>query len=196
MIPEDPEKEEPKDPGTFICRIVAEDLTVGENSDFDFNDVVFDVFCDGSTTTIRLRAAGGELPLYIDGHEVHKEFGYNSSYPLLNTGWDGKEIDYVNRYVDFTISGVYNSRAAANNIPVVVTKRGKDETLTDILLTAREGKVASKVCVGRDYEWCAERQDIDKKFRRGDDKLFTGYVVGTYGDAWEEGTAWYQLKGQ
>lgn len=196
VIPEDPEKEEPKDPGTFICRIVAEDLTVGENSDFDFNDVVFDVFCDGSTTTIRLRAAGGELPLYIDGHEVHKEFGYNSSYPLLNTGWDGKEIDYVNRYVDFTISGVYNSRAAANNIPVVVTKRGKDETLTDILLTAREGKVASKVCVGRDYEWCAERQDIDKKFRRGDDKLFTGYVVGTYGDAWEEGTAWYQLKGQ
>ena len=102
----------------------------------------------------------------------------------------------MNRYVDFTISGVYNSRAAANNIPVVVTKRGKDETLTDILLTAREGKVASKVCVGRDYEWCAERQDIDKKFRRGDDKLFTGYVVGTYGDAWEEGTAWYQLKGQ
>ena len=188
-VPE-PKEEEDEDPGTFICRIIAEDLTVGENSDFDFNDVVFDVYCDGSTTTIRLRAAGGELPLYIDGHEVHAEFGYTSSYPLINTGWDGKAIDYENRYVDFTIGGVYNSREAANNIPVTVTKRGKNQVLENILLTARTGKVASKVCVGQDYEWCSERQDIDKKFRRGDDKLFSGYVVGTYGDDW------YQLKGQ
>ncbi len=192
VIP-DPEEEETTDPGTFVCRIVAEDLTVGENSDFDFNDVVFDVFCDGSTTTIRLRAAGGELPLYVAGHEVHKEFGYNSSYPIINTGWDGT-IDYEKRYVDFTIDGVYNTRAAANDIPVMVTKRGEDKDLIDILLTAREGKVASKVCVGRDYEWCSERLDIDKKFRKGDDKLFSGYVKGTYGDDWVGGTAWYQLR--
>ena len=192
VIP-DPEEEETTDPGTFVCRIIAEDLTVGENSDFDFNDVVFDVFCDGSTTTIRLRAAGGELPLYVAGHEVHKEFGYNSSYPIINTGWDGT-IDYEKRYVDFTIDGVYNTRAAVNNIPVMVTKRGEDKDLIDILLTAREGKVASKVCVGRDYEWCSERLDIDKKFRKGDDKLFSGYVKRTYGDDWVGGTAWYQLR--
>ncbi len=192
VIP-DPEEEETTDPGTFVCRIVAEDLTVGENSDFDFNDVVFDVFCDGSTTTIRLRAAGGELPLYVADHEVHKEFGYNSSYPIINTGWDGT-IDYEKRYVDFTISGVYNTRALANTIPVYVTKRGENKDLIDILLTAKTGKVASKVCVGRDYEWCSERLDIDKKFRKGDDKLFSGYVKGTYGDVWEEGTAWYQLR--
>lgn len=192
VIP-DPEEEETTDPGTFVCRIVAEDLTVGENSDFDFNDVVFDVFCDGSTTTIRLRAAGGELPLYVAGHEVHKEFGYNSSYPIINTGWDGT-IDYEKRYVDFTISGVYNTRALANTIPVYVTKRGEDKDLIDILLTARTGKVASKICVGRDYEWCSERLDVDKKFRKGDDKLFSGYVKGTYGDDWVGGTAWYQLR--
>ena len=195
-IPEDPEDpDEPVDPGTCVCRIVAEDLTVGENSDFDFNDVVFDVFCDASKsqTTIRLRAAGGELPLYVAGHEVHKEFGYNSSYPIINTGWDGT-IDYKKRYVDFTISGVYDTRAAVNNIPVMVTKRGENKELIDILLTAKEGKVASKICVGRDYEWCSERLDIDKKYRRGDDKLFTGYVIGTYRGDWVDGTAWYQLK--
>ena len=186
--------EVPDDPEGFVCRIVAEDLTVGENSDFDFNDVVFDVFCDGSTTTIRLRAAGGELPLYVAGHEVHKEFGYNNSYPIINTGWDGT-IDYENRYVDFTIDGVYNTRAAVNDIPVMVTKRGENKELIDILLIAKEGKVASKICVGRDYEWCSERLDIDKKYRRGDnDKLFSGYVTGTYGDDWVGGTAWYQLK--
>ena len=54
--------------------------------------------------------------------------------------------------------------------------------------------MASKVCVGRDYEWCSERLDIDKKFRKGDDKLFSGYVKGTYGDDWVGGTAWYQLR--
>jgi hypothetical protein len=195
VIP-DPEEEETTDPGTFVCRIIAEDLTVGENSDFDFNDVVFDVFCDGSKTTIRLRAAGGELPLYVAGHEVHKEFGYNSSYPIINTGWDGT-IDYEKRYVDFPIDGVYNTRAAANNIPVVVKKRGEDKTLIDILLTARTGKVASKVCVGRDYEWCSERLDVDNKFHKQDGtKLFQQYVVGNFGDDWDAGTAWYQFRGK
>ena len=193
VIP-DPEEEETTDPGTFVCRIVAEDLTVGENSDFDFNDVVFDVFCDGSTTTIRLRAAGGELPLYVAGHEVHKEFGYNSSYPIINTGWDGT-IEYEKRYVDFTISGVYNTRALANTIPVYVTKRGEDKELIDILLTARVGKVASKVCVGSDYKWCAEREDIDSKYHKADGtKLFQQYVIGKLGDDWNAGTAWYQQK--
>lgn len=195
VIP-DPEEEETTVPGTFVCRIVAEDLTVGENSDFDFNDVVFDVFCDGSTTTIRLRAAGGELPLYVAGHEVHKEFGYNSSYPIINTGWDGT-IDYEKRYVDFTIDGVYNTRAAANNIPVMVTKRGENKTLIDILLTGEKGKVASKVCVGRDYEWCSERLDVDNKFHKQDGtKLFQQYVVGNFGDDWDAGTAWYQFRGK
>ena len=59
----------PPPPSGFVCRIIAEDLTVGENSDFDFNDVVFDVIDNGAT--IRLRAAGGELPLYVAGQEVH-----------------------------------------------------------------------------------------------------------------------------
>lgn len=198
-IPEEEEEEEEEDddPGTFVCRIIAEDLTVGENSDFDFNDVVFDVFCDGSTTTIRLRAAGGELPLYVDGHEVHQEFGYSNYYPLINTGRDGMSIDYTNRYVDFTIGGVYNSRELACTIPVMVTKKGSDRELIDILLTARTGKVASKVCVGRDYEWCAERQDIDNKFHKADGtKLFQQYVIGHINGDWADGTGWYQQAGQ
>lgn len=195
-IPDPDDPDEPTDPGTFVCRIIAEDLTVGENSDFDFNDVVFDVFCDGSKTTIRLRAAGGELPLYVAGHEVHQEFGYSGSYPIINTGWDG-DIDYENRYVDFPIDGVISTRAAANNIPVVVKKRGEDKTLIDILLTARTGKVASKVCVGRDYEWCSERLDVDNKFHKQDStKLFQQYVVGNFGDDWDAGTAWYQFRGK
>lgn len=198
-IPEDPvTPEDPTDPGTFVCRIIAEDLTVGENSDFDFNDVVFDVFNNNGTTTIRLRAAGGELPLYVDGHEVHQEFA--TKYPgittttLVNTGWRGSTLDYNNYYVDFTIGRNCTTPASANEIPVVVTKKGKNNELVDILLTAREGKVASKVCVGRDYEWCAEREDIDSKYHNGGVRLFHEYVVGNLSGDWANQNAWYQQK--
>ena len=85
-----------------------------------------------------------------------------------------------------------NSKADAKNIPVYVTKKGEN-----ILLKADQGKVASKVAVGRDYEWCAEREDIDKKFRKKDGtKLFQQYVIGRYGDNWDAKTAWYQYRGK
>ena len=203
-IPEDPViPEDPTDPGTFVCRIIAEDLTVGENSDFDFNDVVFDVFDNNGTTTIRLRAAGGELPLYVDGHEVHQEFA--TKYPgittttLVNTGWRGSTLEYENYYVDFIVGRNCSTPALANEIPVVVTKKGKNKELVDIELTAREGKVASKVCVGRDYEWCAEREDIDDKYHIGNGidtgtRLFHEYVVGNLSGDWVNHNAWYQQK--
>ena len=193
VIPEpEPENTDPAPEG-FVCRIIAEDLTVSDNSDFDFNDVVFDVYWSGGVTTIRLLAAGGELPLYIgsvdDAHEVHKLFGFSDSYPLINTNWkNGKTANPV----DFTISGSYPDRTACKNIPVYVTKKGEN-----ILLKADQGKVASKVCVGRDYEWCDERLDIDKKFRAKDGtKLFQQYVIGKLGDDWDNNKAWYQYKGK
>ena len=185
--------EVPDDPEGFVCRIIAEDLTVGENSDFDFNDVVFDVYWSGGVTTIRLLAAGGELPLYIgsvdDAHEVHKLFGFPNSYPLINTNWkNGKTANPV----EFTISGTYSNRAACKNIPIYVTKKGEN-----IQLKADQGKVASMVAVGLDYEWCDEREDIDSKFRsKNGTKLFRQYVIGKLGDDWDNNKAWYQYKGK
>ena len=184
-------------PSGFVCRIIAEDLTVGENSDFDFNDVVFDVIDNGAT--LRLRAAGGELPLYVAGVEVHDAFA--SKYPgisrttLVNTGWRGAYLDYYNYYVDIPSGGSYSTPEACNGITVIVTKRGSDHELKNILLTAQTGKVASKVCVGPDYKWCAEREDIDAKYHKPDGtKLFQQYVIGNLGDDWVNGNAWYQQK--
>lgn len=191
VIPE-PEPEN-NDPEGFVCRIIAEDLTVGENSDFDFNDVVFDVYWIDGATKIRLQAAGGELPLYIgsvdDAHEVHKLFGFPNSYPLINTNWkEGKTASPV----EFTISGTYSNRTACKNIPIYVTKKGEN-----IQLKADQGKVASMVAVGLDYEWCDERTDIDKKFRAKDGtKLFQQYVIGKLGDDWDGNKAWYQYRGK
>ena len=181
----------PPPPSRFICRIVAEDLTVGENSDFDFNDVVFDVIEGG--TKIRLRAAGGELPLYVAGQEVHDAFATKYSgitrTTLINTGWNGT-VDYENYYVDIPSGGTYNTRTLAETIPIVVHKNGQV-----ITLKAEKAKVASKMAVGSDFEWCAEREDIDRKFRsKNGTKLFQQYVIGNLGDKWENKTAWYQYR--
>ncbi|MBQ9356068.1 MAG: hypothetical protein IJT98_02085 [Prevotella sp.] len=58
--------------------VMAEDLSAEEKSDFDFNDVVIDVYyVDANTVKINLLAAGGTLPLRICGNsewEVHKLF--------------------------------------------------------------------------------------------------------------------------
>lgn len=184
----------PTPPTGFVCRIIAEDLTVGENSDFDFNDVVFDVIEGG--TVLRLRAAGGELPLWVAGHEVHAAFA--EKYPndgitrttLINTGWKGSTLDYNNYYVDISSGGTYSTPEEANNIVVQVEKKG--QTIT---LEAKRAKVASKVCVGPDYKWCAEREDIDAKYHKADGtKLFQQYVIGNLGDDWVNGNAWYQQK--
>ncbi len=178
----------PDTPEGFVCRIIAEDLTIGENSDFDFNDVVFDVYSDGK---ILVRACGGTLPLTVAGVEVHGLFG-KSTGTMINTGWDGVAIDYENTYREINYGSAIPNKDAANNIPVKVTKSSGQ-----ITLTAKKAKVASKVAVGSDYKWCSEREDIDKKFRKKDGtKLFHEYVVGHLGDDWESGTAWYQYRGK
>lgn len=176
-------------PTGFVCRIIAEDLTVGENSDFDFNDVVFDVFSDGK---ILVRACGGTLPLTVAGQEVHGLFGQSTS-TMINTGWTGT-IDYVNTYREINYGSSIPDVATAYTIPVVVTKKvaGVEKPIT---LTAVRAKVASKIAVGSDYKWCAEREDIDSKYHKADGtKLFQQYVIGNLGDDWNAGTAWYQQK--
>ena len=169
----------PSDPGDFICRVIAEDLTVDQNTDFDFNDVVFDVYSKG---VIRIRACGGTLPLRVDGQEVHGLFGKETG-EMINTGWNGS-IDYENTYRDIEYSGgsIANA-AAANGILVEVYKQGRW-----MPLTAPEGDVASKIAVGNNYEWCSERQDIDSKWHlRDGTKTFSDFVQGmTIGNRWYE----------
>ena len=185
-----PPENPPYNPPTgFVCRIIAEDLTVGENSDFDFNDVVFDVFSDGK---ILVRACGGTLPLTVAGQEVHGLFGESTS-TMINTGWTGT-IDYVNTYREINYGSSIPDVATAYTIPVFVTKKvaGVEK---QIPLTAVRAKVASKIAVGSDYKWCAEREDIDSKYHKADGtKLFQQYVIGNLGDDWNAGTAWYQQK--
>lgn len=154
-------------------RVIAEDLSVSDNSDFDFNDVVFDVTFDSPAqgkTTITLLAAGGTLPLYVGGQEVHEMFGV-STKTMVNTGAGASKAP-----VSFELDRTFGNDA--NNIVVQVEKDGE---LVEI--TAERGKVASKIAVGPDYEWCTEKQDIEDKHH-----AFGQYVKG------EVDTDWWKVK--
>lgn len=151
--PEDPD---PTPSGDI--RVIAEDLTVDERGDFDFNDVVFDIILKepAGKTTIILRAAGGTLPLRVAGHEVHAEFGVATNV-MVNTGSGVEKAP-----VTFIVDGELN----ADGVIVEVQKDGQW-----IELKADRGRVPCKIAVDCDYDWCSERQDIEKKY-----PMFKEYV--------------------
>ena len=153
-------------------RIIAEDLSVRDRTDFDFNDVVFDVRfnADKSKAQICLKAAGGTLPLTVgwsgepgvsySEFEVHNMYGVSTGV-MVNTraknGVDGKADVYK------TLVGPFNSY---NDIKIMVQKQGEW-----MEITAHTGEPASKILVKPTYQWCDERAPIDKVYER-----FTDYV--------------------
>ena len=189
------EEEKEEDPVWESIRVIAEDLTVDQNTDFDFNDVVFDVRrCTKGNSTIAtgtveivLQAAGGTLPLYVDGKEVHDQFGVDKNV-MVNTkarakGYNGKDDAAPVTWTTTNYSGSTIGEIA-NSIRVYV-KKTVNGVETDCVLTAPEGEVASKIAVGIDYDWCDERQDLDDKFHLDDGtSLFKSYVRGEIGDNW------------
>lgn len=168
-----------------VVRVIAEDMgdqTTNESSDFDFNDVVFDVeYVSASEAKVTILAAGGTLPLTVgwDGtgdyreHEVHNLLGYSETM-IINTNSNvGNHKDDV-KSKTITVSGSFdkdNLAVGANKIPVKVRKNG---VWYDIV--APTGKAAGKLCVGTDYEWCDERQDIYNKWNDENGALFLQYV--------------------
>ena len=171
-------------------RVIAEDLSVGQSTDFDFNDVVFDVRRYTKTTTkhtegyveIILRAAGGTLPLYVDGHEVHEAFGVDVS-TMVNTGAQASGLNGKDdaEPVAFKVVNLQGTTIGeiAKNIPVYVIKNE-----IPCYLLAPVGEIASKIGVYCDYVWCTEREDIDHKYSLTVDgtqkKLFTEWVQGIF----------------
>ena len=144
-------------------RIIAEDLSAKDNTDFDFNDVVLDVNIVGTTANCRLIAAGGTLPLRLNGDnnlEVHKLFGVlegegnwlNTKQVMVNTGASGgKTLSPV----DFVINNVSD----AADIKIEVFKNGNW-----IEMEAREGVPAAKIAVYQNFDYCKEKQPISTKY--------------------------------
>ena len=166
-----------KNPLKCDIRIIAEDLSASEGSDFDFNDVVFDVkygYPECNKTTIILQAAGGKLPLRIgvldEEHEVHKLFGVSLNTMVNTEDWTAHKDP-----VTFTIDVQYGNENIVN-LPIWVQK-GSDW----VELTAHKGRAASKIAVSTDYKWVKELQDISDAY-----KNFDTYVTNCTPEWWKD----------
>ena len=159
--------------GAPLYRVIAEDLSASEASDFDFNDVVFDVVkaVDGKTT-LKLICAGGVLPLRVMGKEVHGLFGETSpnaqgKYQMYNTG-AGPNVEPVT----FEIYGEYTTPEQIKNIKIEVLKEG-----IWMELKATRGEAACKILVDETFVPVRERRNI-----ADENKKFTNYVRGEFQD--------------
>ena len=151
-------------------RIIVEDLkgninatTKVKSSDFDFNDAVFDAVTwniNGKNhLKIILRAAGGEMPIYVAGKEIHDGIGY-----MFNT--KDPDYEYGKVIVEDSIIGEAAETFDFNSIPVEVMV-GK----TRVAAGSNIGEAPEKIAVGLDYKWCKERENIKEVYTR-----FVDYV--------------------
>lgn len=149
-------------------RIMCEDLGT-ETSDFDYNDVVFDIkfIKNGNkyTADIVLQAAGGTLPLTIGGQEVHNLFAVANQDKIITTATMINTHANVGEHVDglapvqFTVelNGSNYSTAwdAINDLPVIVLYNG-----IPLQLTVNPGTPAEMIAVPYDTAWSNERVSI------------------------------------
>ena len=146
----------PKKPYT---RIIAEDLTLSQGTDFDFNDIVLDVQLTATGAECTLQAAGATLPIRINGedrYEVHQLFGVATNV-MVNTYWsEGKPSGETKKPVTFNINGSFKS---AKDIKIEVKQ---DDTWIELF--AERGKPACKIAVTTKFVWPDERQSIKAKY--------------------------------
>ena len=147
-------------------RIIAEDLSASGDTDFDFNDIVLDVEFSATNAVLTLQAAGGTLPLRIDGKdewEVHKLFGVDVDY-MVNT--NAKKLNRKGNLRDiepitFSLGRAIKNAAEANGIKLEVYKNNVWQTLT-----AEKGEPACKLAVGLDFNWLDERTSIKDEYEK------------------------------
>ena len=172
-------------PNEYDFRVMAEDLSTNENSDFDFNDIVFDVkYVSSTTAKVKVRAAGGIFPIRIaenDEYEVHALLG--GAMTMLNTlaghhyDLEAEEIEVTGSFGESADDPAF--KAGVRNIKIEVSKDGSK---TWAELTAPTGKAASKIGVPVDVDWCNEYQDIDERWGEG---AFAAWVASESAPFWK-----------
>ncbi len=169
-----------KVPETPTYRVIAEDLNAEEKTDFDFNDVVFDVEPNeaGTAAKIILQAAGGIYPLTVNNEEVHLAFGENPNekgeYPMINTS--NGTLSKAPVVLFEALAGDYSTdakiRATIKNIEIKVTK-----PTGTFVLGATTGEPACKILVDTSFDIVPEKKDISNQYKK-----FTSYVTGEFQD--------------
>lgn len=169
-------------PSGYDLRIMAEDLNAKATdnpesavSDWDFNDVVLDVkFINDNQVKVRLVAAGGTLPLRINGDdnlEVHKLFNNTSVGIMVNTvrseatkkNVEGNYTTITN-LPEFTLTIQGVKAAKGKNIKLEVKKPLSNGTEDWVEMKATTGQPAAKFAVKPTVDYCEERQHIQNKY--------------------------------
>ena len=181
---------------TKSIRIMAEDVAAAAGSDIDFNDVVFDVeatFAAGAESTnkvtITVRAAGGTMPLYIGGVEVHEKMlpgVANNTKTMINTDadwWaDGENyfaqdgVAPVSFDLNVTVGKASFLSDVNSKVEVSVNNQGN---IVPVL--AQQGEPAAKIAVPVGTPWVREKINIGLVY-----SLFTDWVQNN-----SNNTSWY-----
>lgn len=158
-------------------RVICEDLFANSGSDFDFNDLVFDVVF-GTNAKIIIRAAGGTLPIYINnGTEIHKLMGNDTPdekglLPMLNTGAAAKGLYGVDNVAAKEIElgiAINKRKEIPEKITIKVVKDGTEYTLQN------NKEAATMICVGTDFTpWMGERDQLKLAYPKFVDFVQTG----------------------
>ena len=162
-------------PSTADLRVMAEDLSAGEDGDdFDFNDVVFDVYFSPNVgeAYVMVQAAGGTLPLRVNGTEVHglfgKTAGTNGLYPMINTHAEDKGLPGESGLAaqKIQLTGItVNSKSEANQkIKVEVQKTittADGVTSQQWIELENTGAAACKIGVDPNNNWANERENVN-----------------------------------
>ena len=148
-------------PDVERVRIMAEDLG-SATSDFDYNDIVFDIKFIKIGTIYRadiiIQAAGGTLPLTIGGLEVHSLFNVAPN-EMVNTG-AGPQRDPVALTVELPKSNYANAWDAINDLPIIVQNPNGQV----IQLTITPGEPAEMIAVPVTTNWSRERVPIKNAY--------------------------------
>lgn len=175
---------------TETKRVMCEDL--GNTYDFDFNDLVFDVYYTykdktNITAHITLQAVGGTLPIYIgtDTADPTKELHYRmlgqaSSSPINVAASNGA----THAPVSFTISAKTTN---PNDIDIIVRNPDAKGAITDIILpkSGESNLAPQKICMPVGTRWLKENQQIEWGYTMFKDWVNNGR--NTNYDVWTTG---------
>lgn len=187
-------------PGELItARIMCEDMG-GINSDFDFNDIVFDVAYNGSLCYVTMQAVGGTLPLELhysgtqltkgNVTEVHAMMGADVKNPVnvgASNGASGTALTWVLGFGD-------NSQKVTINrveYPVIAIQEEFDlkkfkmkvEGSTSQWIDVNYQTCATPlcICVPTTTAWCQEGKRIDTAYGK-----FTDWVKDQKDTFWSQ----------
>jgi hypothetical protein len=116
-------------------------------------------------------AAGGTLPLTVNGTEVHGLFGKNAGtnglYPMINTHAEDKGLPGVSglQAQKIQLTGItVNSKSDVNQKIIIKVQKSvtvNGETTQEWIELENTGRAACKIGVSPTIDWADERENVN-----------------------------------